>query len=142
MFFYFKQKDKLRDSLAGLLKGLLIQLIQQSPEVIPYILDEFSKTVDNKIESVETLSRVTEIVIESTRPTMVILDGLDKCDKKERKHILAWIRRILVQADQSRPLRVFISSQDEEDIRTKRSKGPSSSLDEMVGHRHKISVYV
>jgi hypothetical protein len=74
-------------------------------------------------------------------PIWIVLDGLDECEKKEKKKILTWITTLVKSEDQPGRLRVLVVSQDEGDIRRQLSKRPFISLHETPQHKQAIRTY-
>lgn len=55
--------------------------------------------------------------------TILILDALDECDHRTRKHLIAALDRIV--GSSSKPIKVFISSRPDLDIRDRFETGPN-----------------
>jgi Cdc6-like AAA superfamily ATPase len=143
-YFYCKYGDQQRNSLGAILKALLTQFISRDGSTTSYIYEECSKSNEAKIESLELLKRMVETTLEGVKKIWMIIDGLDECEKKERKKILAWVTTILkMEADgNSTRLRIFLVSQDEGDIRRNLPKSASSiSLNDMPQHQEEIRSY-
>jgi hypothetical protein len=93
-FFYFKKDDLLRDSHIAMLKGLLAQVIRISSELLPYVYEEVSASLERVLGSPKTLMMLLETAFGAIEQLWMVLDGLDECGKKERKKILSWILKI------------------------------------------------
>jgi hypothetical protein len=141
IFFYCKHEDKSRNSLAAVLKALLAQLLRVNPEVLSFVYEECSKSSELTLESLETLKKLVEYALEGTQPIWIILDGLDECDKKEKKRILTWIAAIVKSEDPPGRLQVLIVSQDEGDIRKSLTKRAFISLHDAPQHQEAIRTY-
>jgi hypothetical protein len=141
IFLYCRHQDKSRNSLAAMLKALLAQLLRVNPEVLSFIYEECAKSSELTLESLEPLKKLAEYALEGTQPIWIILDGLDECDKKEKKKILTWITAIVKSEDPPGRLRVLIVSQDEGDIRKSLTKRPSISLHDAPQHHEAIRAY-
>jgi hypothetical protein len=70
-----------------------------------------------------------------------VLDGLDECERKEKKKILMWITSLVKSEEQPGRIRVLIISQDEGDIRKQFAKQPLVSLNEAPQHKQAIRTY-
>jgi hypothetical protein len=143
LFFYFKKDDIQRGSLIALLRGCLAQLTRLAPDVPPYVYQEVSTSLERVLSSPETLMMLLENVLGAIEQLWMVLDGLDECERKERKKILSWISKITSERSPAR-VQVFITSQDKVDIRHALSplaRSPSISLQE-PGHQDDIRNYV
>ena len=143
VFFYFKRNDPLRDSHIAMLKGLLAQMIRISPELLPYVYEEVSASLERVLGSPETLMMLLETAFGAIEQLWMVLDGLDECEKKERKKILSWISKITSEGSPVR-VQVFVTSQDKMDIQQAISsfpRCPTISLQE-PGHQDDIRTYV
>jgi hypothetical protein len=141
LFFYCKNEDRSRNSLAAILKGFLAQIIFINAEIAPYVYDECSKSSELTLDSLEFLKKLIECALEGPRPIWIVLDGLDECEKKEKKKILTWITTLLKSEDQPGRLRVLLVSQDEGDIRRHLMKRPFISLHDSPQHKQAIRMY-
>lgn len=126
-----------------MLKGLLVQLVRFSPDHISYVYEQVSMTAERVVDSPYTLMMMIETILEPIGQVWMILDGLDECEKKERKKILSWISKI-ISGQSSAHVQVLVTSQDKSDIRhtlTTISNCPTISLRD-PGHEGDIRSYV
>lgn len=130
IFFYCKHEDRARNSLTAVLRGFLAQLIHLNPEILTYIHDECSKTSELTLETLEFLKRLVGYAMEGSKTMWMILDGLDECEKKEKKKILTWATDMVENEEHIGRLRLLIVSQDEGDVRKSIRGRPTISLNE------------
>lgn len=126
-----------------MLRGLLAQLIILAPDVLPYVYGEASASIERVLGSPETLMMLFDFVLGRLQKLWLVLDGLDECEKKERKKVLSWVSKITSDQSPTR-VQVFITSQDKSDLRHANSPlsgSPSISLHE-AGHQDDIRAYV
>jgi hypothetical protein len=140
LFFYCKNDDR-RNCLAAVLKGLLAQIVEINNEIFPYVYDECSKCSELALESLEFLKKLVECALEGTNPIWIVLDGLDECDRREKKKILSWFTTLVKSENLPGRIRVLVASQDEGDIRKQLIKRPCISLNESSQHKQAISIY-
>jgi hypothetical protein len=124
----------------ALLKGLLAQLIRMSPELLAYVYGEVSATIELVLRSPETLMMLIETAFSTRKQLWMVLDGLDECERKERKHILSWVSK-LTSDHSTVNAQVFVTSQEELDIQNLLPRSPSITLHE-PGHQDEIRNYV
>ncbi|KAE8449030.1 hypothetical protein EG329_008618 [Mollisiaceae sp. DMI_Dod_QoI] len=141
IFFYCKYEDRSQNSLIAVLKGFLAQLIHLNPEVLSHIHEEVSKSSELTLETQKFLEKLVECALETSEALLIIIDGLDKCDKKEKKKIMSWFRSLLEAEDCPGRLRLLVVSQDEGDIRQYLAKRPSISLSDALQHQNAIRAY-
>ncbi|OBT70089.1 hypothetical protein VE03_00429 [Pseudogymnoascus sp. 23342-1-I1] len=141
VFFYCKDEDKLRNSLAAILKGLISQLLTINPGVLSYLYDECAKSREVTIESLTALKLLITIAVDCGEPLWLIVDGLDECEQKETRKILTWMLPLLKSGDGPSNLRLLIVSRDEGDIGARLSKAPGITLHNLEAHSNEIRVY-
>lgn len=127
----------------AMLRGFLAQLLRLSPEILPYVYHEVSASIERVLSSPDSLMMLVETSLSTFGGLWVMLDGLDECEKKERKKILSWISKASSEQSSGR-VQVFITSQDKPDIRhalSTISRSASISLLE-PGHQEDIRTYV
>ena len=141
IFFYCKHEDRSRSSLAALLKGFLAQLIHINPEILSHIYEECSRSSELTLETLDFPKRLVECSLEGTRPVWIIVDGLDECEKKEKKNILTWIMATVNADNHTGRIRLLVISQDEGYIRKFLAKRPVISLSGVPQHEEAIRAY-
>jgi hypothetical protein len=119
----------------------LAQIIYINIEIMPYIYDECSKSSELTLDSVDFLKNLFESALDGLDTIWILLDGLDECEKKEKKKILMWIIPLVKSEQHPGRIRVLIISQDEGDIRKQLAKRPFISLNEAPQHKQAIHTY-
>ena len=142
LFFYFKKDDPLRNSHVAMLKGLLAQLIRLSPDILPYIYAEVSASIQPVFDSPDNLMMFLDTVLSQAERLWLVIDGLDECEKKERKKIISWISKI-ISDHPLHHIKVFMASQDTPDIRRAVSQllRPFTISMHEPGHQDDIRTY-
>jgi hypothetical protein len=119
----------------------LAQIIYINIEILPYVYDECSKSSELTLDSVDFLKNLVESALDGPDTIWIVLDGLDECERKEKKKILMWITSLVKSEQQPGRIRVLIISQDEGDIRKQLAKRPFISLNEAPQHKQAIHTY-
>jgi hypothetical protein len=119
----------------------LAQIIYINIESLPYVYDECSKSSELTLDSVDFLKNLIESALDGPDTIWIVLDGLDECERKEKKKILMWITSLVKSEQQPGRIRVLIISQDEGDIRKQLAKRPFISLNEAPQHKQAIHTY-
>lgn len=103
----------------SILRGLLSQLISQSPDLIPYCHDKRSTSGELTLRSASLAKQLVELYCQRPSKLYIIIDGLDECNMEERKLILFFFNSMVERHNAKDPgkIRVLFISQDWDDIR-------------------------
>ncbi|KAI9654109.1 MAG: hypothetical protein M1821_006820 [Bathelium mastoideum] len=114
-FFYCKHSDPARNSFISVARSILAQMLDQNPHLLSYFHEMASTTGSAVLSSVVIAKRMLEMSFNSCGKIYVIIDGLDECERGERKMISNWLQGIMQElpAEQMNSLRCLISSQDD-----------------------------
>lgn len=114
-FFYCKYNDVQKNSFTSLLRTILVQLIQQNEELLPYVYDACCSSTEVTVDSPSLLKQLVEVLLRSCASTCIIIDGIDECEEAEEKKMVAWFLATLknLTEDNARTIRLlFISQRD------------------------------
>lgn len=114
-FFYCKYNDVHKSSFTGLLRTILVQLVQQNEELLPYVYDACCSSTEVTVDSPSLLKQMVEVSLRSCANTCIIIDGIDECEEAEEKKMVAWFLATLgnLREDNARTIRLlFISQRD------------------------------
>lgn len=93
--------------------SLLYQLCRANPSLIPAVNREHDVRYSRSL-LLDSWDKQFETFLRGSRPVYIVLDGLDECDKIERKQLL---RTILGFLQNCSNLHILIASRKEVDIR-------------------------
>ncbi|KAF2261162.1 C2H2 domain-containing protein [Lojkania enalia] len=101
------------------LKGILHQLLDQYPDLMPHCLARKATSGEPSLRSFTNARRLFEDFCLSVPKQYIIIDGLDECDLRERKQLLELFVQMMGQCDAEDPgcFRVLFVSQDYADIK-------------------------
>lgn len=118
-FFYCKNADPSRRSYVHVMKGLLAQLIHHERHVVPYYYDKAIASSGQTLASARAIAAYLHDMMRVTENAVIVIDGLDECERDERNDILTSLVDLVHQCDYDRPgkLRLCIVSRNEKDIR-------------------------
>lgn len=88
VFFYCKHGVSPKNNLKGLLKALLAQIACKDKVATSYLHD-FCCTRDHSSVSAK-VEELAEVVLDSQKTTLIVLDGLDECEIVEAQKIMSW----------------------------------------------------
>jgi len=118
-FFYCKHGDLQRTTFVAILKTILSQLLKYDHDLLPWYYDNLLTSGQLSLSSEKLCKELVRALLLSGKKTFLVIDGLDECDRNQRKLLLDWLREIVGICDLQDPgkLRVIVLSQDEPDIR-------------------------
>lgn len=126
VFFYCKHRDPKRDNFTAVIRGMLVQILQQDDSLLPYLYEKASLSGEPVLESLTLAKELLETALKSLEKVYVIIDGIDECEKNERERIIMWFRSTIdsLPANESESLRCLFLSQDDGVIGKLLSKTP------------------
>lgn len=92
VYFYCKHGDSMRDSFMAVIRGILVQILRENDDLLPYLYEKASISGEPILRSPELARELLETALRSLAKVYVIIDGLDECDKNEQKKIITWFR--------------------------------------------------
>lgn len=89
-FFYCKYSDNHKNSFTNVLRGILVQLVQQNEELLSYLYDACCSSSEHTMDSPNRLKDLVKTSLRSCSNTCIIIDGVDECDEVEEKKTIEW----------------------------------------------------
>ena len=114
-FFYCRYNDNQKNSFTNVLRGILVQLIQQNEDLLSYVYDACCSSSEVTLDSPSRLKNLVEMSLRSCSNCCVIVDGVDECEEMETKKIIEWFLGIIdniPQHDAATIRLLFISQRD------------------------------
>ncbi|KAF3132923.1 hypothetical protein TWF594_009432 [Orbilia oligospora] len=116
LYFYFDYKDVDKQSLEGMLRGLISQLYYRSRRSSGVLESCFASYHDGKDQPTCQSLRMTFLsMAEKTGEIWLVLDALDECNREKRKELMLWINEINARSEE-RNIHLLITSRPEADI--------------------------
>ncbi|KAF2474163.1 C2H2 domain-containing protein [Lindgomyces ingoldianus] len=118
-YFYCNCDGGGNSSAVGVFKGLLDQLLDQFPDLMPHCHTRSSSSGEPSLRSLGSAKKLLEDFCLTIPKQYIIVDGLDECEGPERKQILEFFVQLVTQCDSEDPgrLRILFVSQDYADIK-------------------------
>lgn len=91
-FFYCKHENANQNNFVSVARGLLSQLIGQNTHLIQYFYEKLSLSGEPSLRTRSLAKELLDVALCCSKTTYVIIDGLDECDRKERKDIASFFR--------------------------------------------------
>lgn len=133
VFFYCKFGDETRNSFLSVARGLLSQLLshEQSDEsLLLYVEHEASRSGESVLASSKLARQLLETALKCFKTIYIVLDGIDECERAERKEISKWFRQLVggLPTEEMDAIRCMFVSQDDGIARKDFSLLPSIRL--------------
>ncbi|KAH4106786.1 hypothetical protein HBI82_035170 [Parastagonospora nodorum] len=132
IFFYCRYLDSERSTFLGLARGLLAQLLSQDDALLSYLHDRASKSGQTILSTPSIAKDLLETSICNSDKLYVVIDGLDECERDERRQIVAFFEDIhaSLPQDEADSLRCLFLSQDDNIARKDFAKVSSLKITE------------
>ncbi|KAK0665456.1 NACHT domain-containing protein [Cercophora samala] len=122
-FFYCKDQDLERRSFASIVRALLLQLIDQQRDLIPYYYDMRDRTGEIHLHSEKLTKQLFQELLQTGPKTFLVLDGLDECPDKDRAKLMDLLIETISLSENKDPgkIRLLLVSRAEPDIKKRMS---------------------
>lgn len=123
VYFYCRDLDINRNTFPAVAKAILAQLLQQNREqLLPYLYEECLKSGKVTLTSSQRCTAILNTILDEATKLVIVIDGLDECELKERKTILNFFvsaieRNEAVDPNNPGRLRGLFVSQELSDIK-------------------------
>ena len=114
-YFYCKHNDLHRSSFVAIMKGILMQLIQDDDDILRYVYEKCASGNESTLDSPVELKNLVRVSMESCENVFIVIDGLDECEEVEEKAAAHWFRSLTTSGAriaQGGPHVLFISQRD------------------------------
>jgi hypothetical protein len=115
LIFYCKQGLPEHNSFLGLARSFLLQLLNQDKSFLLYLYRKHCDSNEAVLSSMPLVQEMLKFLLSSCKSAYIIIDGLDECEREERKLITQWFRHLVESLPESAPdrLRCLFVSQDD-----------------------------
>lgn len=132
IFFYCKNGDHLKKTLDGVARSLIAQLLQLNPISLDFLYETAVSSGERHPSTFKTYQNILEHLLVAHDFLFIGIDGLDECEKEDRRLILSLLDKVLKVSSQHANVKMFLTSQkikDMEDL-----LAPAIRFD--IGRRH------
>ncbi|KAH8892450.1 hypothetical protein GQ53DRAFT_646497 [Thozetella sp. PMI_491] len=142
-FFYCKYGDITRNTFLSVAKGTVAQLLAQNQGLLPYLYEKLSTGGEATLKSPRLAEELLETALTAQSRVYIVIDGLDECDRNERKHISQWFCNIVNKQSKknSDSIRCLFVSQEDNTAKKDLSKITSIKISQR-DNRGDIERYV
>ncbi|KAF8457906.1 hypothetical protein BDZ91DRAFT_852248 [Kalaharituber pfeilii] len=102
-YFYCRYRTDNKDNFNAVGRGILSHLIKHNEEIMPLIWEKLADSGEMTLKSSKLLIELLEVAIKDSKLSYIVIDGLDECDKTERKKIVSTLRSIAESINQQTP---------------------------------------
>ncbi|KAN0068061.1 hypothetical protein V8E54_013989 [Elaphomyces granulatus] len=142
LFFYCKHREQDKSTFAGILRGLLAQLIRKDTALVSWFSEKCSSLDRQKLRSPEILEELARFAFNTQCISLVVLDGLDECNPEEIRKTISWfVSHQGIDHAGTSQIRLMCIGQRIDILQTMLSSAKSVSLDNSC-HRDDIAKYV
>lgn len=96
LFFYCKNRDNSRNDFVSVARSFLSELLRCHADVLsPFFYDKFSKSSEAVLNKMQDIEELLGVAMLNCAKVYIIIDGIDECERNERKRITSWFRDIV-----------------------------------------------
>ncbi|KAK8130903.1 hypothetical protein PG984_007341 [Apiospora sp. TS-2023a] len=143
LYFYCKHGNPERNNYASIGRCFLSQLLLKHKDtLIPYFYERFSNSPDPVLGSFATIELLLDVALRNCTDAYIVIDGIDECERDERRKITQWFRNLVEDLQPPRQDRVrclFVSQDD--GIARKDFKGLETLKIERKDNRNDIHTF-
>ncbi|KAF5549979.1 zinc finger C2H2-type integrase DNA-binding protein [Fusarium napiforme] len=142
LFFYCKQSLPEHNTFLALARSFILQLLDQDKSLLLYLHGKHCDSNEAVLSSIPLAQEMLKFLLSSCKSAYIIVDGLDECEREERKVITQWFCHLVESLPENAPdrLRCLFVSQDDR-IGTKDLQGLAKINIEPQDNKQDILVY-
>jgi hypothetical protein len=95
LYFYCKDGDNDRNNFEAIGRSLLAQLLKQDESLLGDFNQRATKGGASHLASREVMEEMLKSALDECTLTYIVLDGIDECNREERKVIVKWFRQYI-----------------------------------------------
>jgi hypothetical protein len=114
-FFYCRYQDGDRNTFLGIARGILSQLLFEDDALLSYLYEKVSTSGQVTLSMESTAKELLETSLKTFPKLYVVIDGIDECERDERREIVSFFEKTwesLPQSDMDSLRCMFISQDD------------------------------
>lgn len=117
IFFYCKNLDPLRKTFDGIARSLIAQLLRLNPVSLDYLHDTAVDSGEQHPTTFKTYRGILEHITSAHDFLFIGIDGLDECEKDDRRLILSLLDHVLKASNPQANIKIFLASQKMDDLK-------------------------
>ncbi|KAM3453872.1 hypothetical protein MY8738_009194 [Beauveria namnaoensis] len=118
-YFFCDSAFDTRRTATSVVRGLLLQLIQQHPSLLSYVLPKYNERKAKLFESFDALWTIftSAAADRNTGRKYCIIDALDECDDESQRTLLRQLQETFYSSDAPPNVRILVTSRPYPEIR-------------------------
>ncbi|RYP42870.1 hypothetical protein DL768_010174 [Monosporascus sp. mg162] len=118
-YFFCDSGFDTRKTATSVVRGLLLQLVQQHPQLLDYLLPKYNERGAKLFESFDALWTIfmAAVADQNTGRKYCIIDALDECDRESQKTLLRQFQETFRSGNITSNIRILITSRPYSEIR-------------------------
>lgn len=142
LFFYCKQNVPEHNTFLAIARSFILQLLNQDRSLLLYLHRKHCDSNEAVLSSIPLIQEILKFLLSSCKSAYIIIDGLDECERQERKIITRWFRHLIESLPEHAPdrLRCLYISQDDR-IGVKDLQGLAKIIIEPRDNKQDVIVY-
>ncbi|OWT42418.1 Pfs, NACHT, and Ankyrin domain protein [Pochonia chlamydosporia 170] len=118
-YFFCDSAFDTRKTATSIIRGLLLQLVQQHPQLLNYVLPKYNERKTKLFDSFDALWTIfmAAAADQDTGKKYCIIDALDECDLESQKTLLQQLRETFQRPDAPPNVRILVTSRPYPEIR-------------------------
>ncbi|KAK4070042.1 hypothetical protein Purlil1_13560 [Purpureocillium lilacinum] len=139
-YFFCDSAFDTRKTAISIIRGLLLQLVQQQPRLLAYILPKYDERGADLFTSFDALwTTFMEVAAdESTGRKYLIIDAIDECEEESRETLLCQLRKAFQGRGAPSTMSFLITSRPYPEIRRYFKESPNRDLASFLESRRDI----
>ncbi|KAF5593766.1 zinc finger C2H2-type integrase DNA-binding protein [Fusarium subglutinans] len=115
LFFYCKQNVPEHNTFLAIARSFILQLLNQDKSLLLYLYRKHCDSNEAVLSSIPLAQEMLNFLLSSCKNAYIIIDGLDECEREERKAMTQWFRHLVESLSEKAPdrLRCLFVSQDD-----------------------------
>ncbi|SCV33624.1 uncharacterized protein FFB14_04610 [Fusarium fujikuroi] len=115
LIFYCKQSRPEHNTFLAVARSFILQLLNQDKGLLLYLYRKHCDSNEAVLSSMPLVQEMLNFMLSSCKSAYIIIDGLDECEREERKVITQWFRHLIESLPRNAPdrLRCLFVSQDD-----------------------------
>ena len=94
-FHYCKQTEESRPGLLMIAKTIISQILASNDDLLLYFLEQADASSGPQLTDLKLAKALLEITLKASKPTYIVIDGLDEYPRDDRKEIVEWFRDVV-----------------------------------------------
>jgi hypothetical protein len=117
-YFFCDSSFEKRKTATSITRGLLLQLVQQRPQLLGYLLPKYKERGDELFQSFDALWTIflDAAADQKTGQKFCIIDALDECEQESQRVLLGQLRTSFLGQGAPQGIKILVTSRPYDEI--------------------------